>query len=174
MAGTPRIQAGEQAVGIRAVAIRNDPEGAPNDVRIVPTDSGVMYELCGLGPSCSIGEGRPSRKRHQLLRREALELALYTFKYVDDSDSVIALLPQNPQAQQAPATALFFQRSELERELDQPLERTLRRPDPPQAAEIGQLEGSIIDRLTQPRLFTYEFQAAPAGGAILVLAPLTG
>ena len=37
------------------------------------------------------GGRAPSEERFQLLRREALELALYTFKYVDGVDSVIAL-----------------------------------------------------------------------------------
>ena len=54
-----------------------------------------MYNLCGVGQKCSIAEGQPSEERARLLRREALELALYTFKYVDDVDSVITLLPVN-------------------------------------------------------------------------------
>jgi len=174
IAGAPTIQAGEEPVAIRAVAIHNDPEGEPNDVSIVPTDNGVMYQFCGLGPNCSIREGQPSQKRHQLLRREALELALYTFKYADGKNSVITLLPGNPAEPDAPPNALFFQKNQLGTERDQPLERTLQRAEAPRAAEIGPLEGSTIDRLTQSRLFTYEFQAAPAGGAILVLAPLAG
>ena len=172
IAGTPKVRAGEEEVPVRAVAIQDDPEGASEDIRIVPTDNGVMYELCGLGPRCSIAEGRPSKERHQLIRREALELALYTFKYVEGTDSVIALLPLNPQADAA--TALFFQKKEFRKELEQPLQRTLRRANPPRPAEIDPREGSIIDRLTEQRLFSYEFQPAQAGGAILVLAPVTG
>jgi len=174
IAGAPTIQAGEEPVAIRAAAIRNDPESEPNNVSIVSTDNGVMYQFCGLGPNCSIRDGQPSQKRHQLLRREALELALYTFKYDGGKDSVITFLPPNPSAPDAPSTALFFQRTQLGTELNQPLERTLQRAEAPRAAEISPLEGSTIDRLTQSRLFTYEFQAAPAGGAILVLAPLAG
>src|SRR5437763_3636187 len=41
----------------------------------------IAYNLCGLGTTnCAIGIGTPSPNRLLLLRREALELALYTFK----------------------------------------------------------------------------------------------
>ena len=43
-----------------------------------------------------------SEARHALLRREALELALYTFKYVDGVDSVSVFLPPRPDGQAAP------------------------------------------------------------------------
>jgi hypothetical protein len=167
LAGPPRVTAGEEAVAVRAVAIPGE-----DAAEVVATDESVMYELCGLGARCAIREGRPSEERHQLLRREALELALYTFKYTDGANSVIAFLPPGPDAENG--TALFFQKSDFRRELDQPLNRTLIRSNPPQAAELSSVEGSLIDRLTQARLFNYEFQPAPAGGAILVLAPLGG
>jgi hypothetical protein len=177
LAGPPEVQ----DVAVRAVAIQNDPEGASDDISIVPTENSVMFVLCGLGPRCSIREGQPSEQRHQLLRREALELALYALKY-SKASSVIALLPPRPdaapdpatgtQAQQNPSTALFFERKDFERELDVPLRRTLLSAEPPQVAEISSLEGPTIDRLTTPHLFSYEFQQAQEGSAIIILAPL--
>jgi hypothetical protein len=170
LAGPPEVQ----DVAVRAVAIQNDPEGASDDISIVPTDNSVMYVLCGLGPRCSIREGNPSEERHRLLRREALELALYTFKY-GDAGSVIALLPPRPATtpeEVDTSTALFFEKKDFKRELDRPLGRTLRRAEPPQVAEISSLEGPTIDRLTTPHLFRYEFQQAQEGSAILILAPL--
>jgi hypothetical protein len=170
LAGPPEVQ----DVAVRAVAIQNDPEGASDDISIVPTDDSVMYVLCGLGPRCSIREGTPSEERHQLLRREALELALYTFKYGDVA-SVIALLPPRPAESLDEAdtsTALFFERKDFKPELERPLHRTLRRAEPPPVAEISSLEGPTIDRLTTPHLFRYEFQQAQEGSAILILAPL--
>jgi hypothetical protein len=140
-----------------------------------------MFVLCGLGPRCSIREGQPSEERHQLLRREALELALYALKY-SEASSVIALLPPRPdaapdtatgtQAQENPSTALFFERKDFKRELEVPLRRTLLSAEPPQVAEISSLEAPTIDRLTTPHLFSYEFQQAQEGSAILILAPL--
>jgi hypothetical protein len=177
LAGPPEVQ----DVAVRAVAIQNDPEGASDDISIVPTENSVMFVLCGLGPRCSIREGEPSEERHQLLRREALELALYALKY-SKASSVIALLPPRPdaapdtgtgtQAQENPSTALFFERKDFKRELDVPLRRTLLSAEPPQVAEISSLEGPTIDRLTTPHLFSYEFQQAQEGSAILILAPL--
>src|SRR5262245_19133120 len=53
-----------------------------DDVRAVNANDAVSYVLCGVGGrSCAIAEGSPSAERQALLRREALELALYTFKY---------------------------------------------------------------------------------------------
>ena len=170
LASEPEVQAGESSVPVAAVAIRNDPEGDSDDISIVRTDNGIMYQLCGLGERCSIREGRPSADRHRLLRREALELALYSFKYIDEVDSVITLLPPRKDAQMS--TALFFQKNDLREALDRPLSQTLRLQNPPQASEIDPIEGLTIDRLTNSRLFQYEFTQAPAGGAILVLAPV--
>ncbi len=54
----------------------------------------VAYNLCGTGSNnCSIGIGTPSSDRLLLLRREALELALYTFKYDRGVNNVVAVLP---------------------------------------------------------------------------------
>lgn len=63
----------------------------------------MAYNLCGIGATnCAIGVGQPSAARLLLLKREALELALYTFKYIGDVDNVVALLP--PGYQQAVST----------------------------------------------------------------------
>jgi hypothetical protein len=172
LAGPPQVQ----EVPVRHVAIQNDPEGNTDDISIVAIDPGksVMFVLCGLGEQCSIAEGDPTEERHQLLRREALELALYTFKY-SDAKAVIALLPPRlPQAEEEnpTATALFFESRDFTEQLRQPLRRTLLSPNPPRVAEISSIEGPLIDRLTTPHLFQYEFTQAQEGSAVLILAPL--
>ena len=48
----------------------------------------VLYQLCGDGTDCSIKAGKASTERGLLLRREALELALYTFRYVGGANQV--------------------------------------------------------------------------------------
>ncbi len=181
VAGRYRLPSGTQLVGVlasrpkvrgvtvRAVAIR-PPEGTSDDIAIIPTEQSLMYVLCGLGEACAIGEGATSPELQGLLRREALELALYTFKYVDDIDSVIALLPPSPEAESG--SAAFFQKDHFEHELKVPLSRTLSRPDPPIAAQLDPADGLIVDRLTRPRLFSYQFQPAQEGSWILILAPL--
>ena len=57
----------------------------------------MLYTLNGLGPQ-RLDQGRRRRPtaRLQLVRREALELALYTFRYLPDADMVVTLLPPPP------------------------------------------------------------------------------
>ena len=99
-----RLGDGDQLVAVQAgpleiadlplsVALRSSANGG--DIQLID-GKGVMYTLNGLGPRGSITRGTPSEERHLLLRREALELALYTFRYRDDVDIVVALLPPPP------------------------------------------------------------------------------
>ena len=56
----------------------------------------IAFNLCGIGSdNCTIGVGKSSSPslRLLLLKREALELALYTFKYISNTDNVVAILP---------------------------------------------------------------------------------
>jgi hypothetical protein len=59
-------------------------------------DPGVLYRLDGLGPNGSILGGKASAERLKLVHREALELALYTFRYLPDVKQVVTLLPSPP------------------------------------------------------------------------------
>lgn len=64
---------------------------------IVPIyGTGVLYVLNGLGDNGSISREKPSAKRLALVEREALELSLYTFRYVKGVDHVVAMLPPTP------------------------------------------------------------------------------
>lgn len=178
IASQPRVDT-STSVPVQAVVIQNQsalPSADP-DVEIVPTQDTVMYTLCGLGAQCSIGQGTPSAERLSLLRREALELSLYTFKYVDGADSTIVLLPpnlgenaQDPADDQA--VALFLQKKDFSRELSRPVRDTLLLAAPPQVAELDAREALIVDRLTDPNIFQYQFEQVQTGGAILILAPV--
>jgi hypothetical protein len=175
LAGPPSVQ----NVPVQAVAIENRSAvaNAQPEIEIFETGNSVMYTLCGLGPQCSIREGEPSEERMQLLRGEALELSLYTFKYVDGADSAIVLLPPNLGDPDDPeddaAAAIFLRKQDFSRELSQPLRQTLTRESPPVVTEFDPREGLIVDRLTEQNLFQYDYQQAPTGGVIIVLAPLT-
>ena len=169
LVGPPKVQ----DVPVRAIAVKPDTstgQAEEDDVDVVDTGKAMMYILCGLGESCSIKEGKASEARHQLLRREALELSLYTFKYVHDVDSVVVFLPPRPDAQAA--SSVFLKRSDVEDELHRPLRSTLLQGNPPALGEIDTIELGNIDRLTRPRTFQYEFQQAQEGSAILVLTPV--
>ncbi len=84
--GGPQAIAGQPVV----VALRtsgSSPAALPED--------GVFYQLCGEGPNCSI-PGKASLQRGLLVRREALELALYTFHYIEGASQVIVTFPPPP------------------------------------------------------------------------------
>jgi hypothetical protein len=175
LVGPPRVSAGGDTgdLPVRAIAIRPDissGQADANDIDIVDTGSSLLFILCGLGQNCSITSGKASEDRHALLRREALELSLYTFKYLPHVDSITVFLPPRPDGQTSP-TAVFFKRSQLKEELKRPLTRTLVARTP----QIGQMKGADlanVNRLTRPNLYQYEYAQAQDGSAILVLDPV--
>lgn len=157
---------------VQAVAVRPDTTGGraeADDINTLPASSTVMYTLCGLGSSCSIPEGKASVARGQLLRREALELALYSFRYLDGVDSTLVLLP--PRADGQAATAVFLERGDVRAELDRPLAETLTAPLTPGVGEIEVDEQRVIDRTTRSRLYEYSYLQAQDGSPIMVLSP---
>jgi hypothetical protein len=165
-AAPPRVQ----DFPLSAVAIFSAPDGSTysgENIPVFSADDTIVYILCGLGPECAIEQGEPSEERQRLLRRESLELALYTFRYIDGIDNVVAFMP--PRTGYRPSYALFFQRPELDDLVDRPLQDTLPEPLPPLANEISPSEAVIIDRLTQPRFFAFQFQQLPNGTVALVL-----
>jgi hypothetical protein len=161
-------------IPVRAIAIRPDTSAGlaeEGDIQIVDAGSNLMVVLCGLGANCSIGSGQPSEERHTLLRREALELALYSLKYVDEVNSITVFLPPNPDGTTAP-TAIFLRRGDVAGELSKPLGETLGSKAPLVGAMTA-AELAAVDRTTSARLFQYEYQQAQDGSAVLVLSPIT-
>jgi hypothetical protein len=158
-----------QDVPIGAIAVRRAPPAgtAQVPVDVLDASSSVVYILCGFGQKCAIDEGVPSTERMRLLRREALELALYTFRYVDGKTTVVAFLPPRPGDD--PTYALLFRKEDLEPELARPLRETLPDAVPPPPESISGFEAEAIDRLTAPSLFRYQFQQVQDGTAVLVL-----
>ena len=184
-----RLPSGKQLVGvfagpaevqdlpIRGVLIQHDATtpAKQDEVEAIEAGNSVLYNLCGVGQKCSIAEGQASPERARLLRREALELALYTFKYVDDVDSVIALMPVNigdPATEEDDtSTALFLEKKDFGRQLRAPLQRTL---SGQAGTVIDPAEGLVVDTLTRPRHYLYDIQPTQDLGAILRLAPIRG
>jgi hypothetical protein len=146
------------------------------DIQII-NGHGVLYTLNGLGPRGSIASGKPSEERHLLLRREALELALYSFRYLDGVDMVVALLPPPPptknataaeQAQQQATQALFYRPGDLKPQLQVPLGVTIPAATPRPESFSGD-EARKIDSLTRSNLFLASVQQAQDTRAYLVL-----
>jgi hypothetical protein len=124
--------------------------------------------------------GKPSKARHALLRREALELALYSFRYLDGINEVVTLLPPavptgkaskkakakanaKPQLQ-----AVYYRPGDLKPQLESPLDQTL---DPGRLApdRLSSIEKRRIDALTMPNLFLVSYQLAQNQLPYLVL-----
>jgi hypothetical protein len=179
--GRYHLQGGQQLVGVQstplriqdvpigAIAIRRLPESGASQtpVDVFEPGNSAVYILCGFGPDCAIQEGSPSEERLRLLRREALELALYTFRYVDEKSSVVVFLP--PKLGDKATYALFFRRGDFETQLDAPLSATLSAPTPPLPEQIAPSEVATIDELTGPTFFRFQFQQLQDGTAVLVL-----
>jgi len=149
---------------------------------------GLLYTLRGGGKDGRLA-GAPSETRHALLRREALELALYSFRYLDGITEVVTLLPPafpvatasaraakgdrgasvksagrgKPQVQ-----AIYYRPGDLVPQLGSPLAQTLdggrQRP-----RALTPVEKRRIDALTMPNLFLASYQVAQNQLPYLVL-----
>lgn len=158
-------------------------------VPLNPTGT-VVYNLCGTGSgNCSIGVGTPSSARLTLLRREALELALYTFKYISGTQTVVAILPPGHTTQGCTGIctpqlhthttvkplniALAFDRSELKPWLDHPLRQTLPEEIPPTVAQMPSApEAELVSVITAHGLFSEHVEQAQDGSSVIVLTQL--
>jgi hypothetical protein len=153
----------------------------------------IAYNLCGIGgKDCAIGVGKPSTNRLLLLRREALELALYTFRYIGDTQNVVAILPPGHTEQTATLSkkppssksgtqtstkpvdiAVLFVRQELSPLLKHPLSQILPEQVPPTVAQMPKApEAGLVDQITARGLFSEQLQQAQDGSNLIVLNPL--
>jgi hypothetical protein len=133
----------------------------------------VAYSMCSLGNSqqnCGVST-ITGASPDELLHREALELALYTIKYVPGTDAVVAYLPP-PANPNAASTAVFISRKDLGPNLRLPLVRTLK----PQKILLGEgvPDSGHVAALTRARIYTVSYQTLPGEGtAALELTPQT-
>ena len=144
--------------------------GATEGGRIqIHSEKGVLYQLCGLTSTCAIDQGKPSAERGLLMRRAAFELALYTFRYLKDVKQVVVLTP--PVKGALPTHALYFQRSQVSRELSRPLTSSLAPKAPSVDNVTSAPDTPLVHEATQNQwLFTLNGQGFNNGG-LLVLKP---
>lgn len=170
------LPSGNQLVGVRGgplelarlpVTVAVEQQG---NVKILD-EKGVLYNLCGLGLNCSIKEGKPTVARSLVLRREALELALYTFRYIKNVDQVVVILP--PKKGAKPSYAMFFRRGDVDASLNRPLAATLP-GSPPVPPNVPKAQQTFIDHLTSNNLFAYQPQEGGDAHIYLVLSRPTG
>jgi hypothetical protein len=152
-----------------------------DDIRVF-NGLGVQYTLGGFGKDGTLKDSKPSKARRRLLRREALELALYSFRYLPDVEMVVTLLPPAPKVEQIKPTAkaeakaaealqqqaIFYRPGDLKDRLVVPLRHTLAEPPPPIDGLRGE-EAARVDTLTLSNLFMYERRQDQSGRGYLVL-----
>ena len=141
-------------------------DGSKQDT--IGADKAIMFILCGAGSDCTLPLEASSSAHERLVRREALELSLYTMKY-NNVDPVAVLLPPDPQGN--PGNALLFRRDELKPLLDRPLSESLPTGKAPNALGMEDLEVATVDYLTLTKRFAYDFLSAGDGTARMVLNP---
>jgi hypothetical protein len=160
-------------VPVRAIVVRPDVSKGLAEEDDIATYAGsevVSYGICGADSKeqCEIATGLSSPERFTLLRREALELSLYTLKYVDEVDSVIVFMPPSQKGESN--GSIFLRRSDVEDELERPISSVLPAKQP-RVGELTSLEEGEIIRLTEPRTYAAQVQALPDGNPVLVLTP---
>jgi len=158
-------QPGPKSDPIRTVAVARtlDPK-ARSDLRaVVDSRQTAMYILCGDAKTCAI---EPTPARIAVLRREALELALYTFKYIDEASSVATFIGLS--------RVLFVTKPEFSRQLEAPLHVTLPQANTPTLGTVSPIQSKTVNDLTAKRLFDYRVEhEASSGARVLLLAPPT-
>jgi hypothetical protein len=173
IASKTQVTSGTTNISINAIAVRQAPQSNTGIQIYGPTDTAKTenFTLCGLGSHCSIATGQATQARGRLVRREALELALYTFKFAPGVNAITAFMPPPPG--QTTSSILYLRKDDLKDQLHQPLSKTLQLPTPPLPTAGDTTEKAAIDRLTLPHMFTYELTALQTGGAALILDPVS-
>jgi hypothetical protein len=178
VAGPMEIESSQGPIRVSAILIRSGRAGVQQErIDIAFPAAGVFYQLAGTAQNRSI-PGQATLARGQLVRREALELALYTFRSMPQADYVVAFMPPPAGVSaQSPLfnRAVFLPRTAFVRELQAPLGTTL----PPgetkmTPTDLTPTQANAVEALTAGRVFHWDFQQAPDQSAWLVLSPVTG
>lgn len=164
-------------VPITLIAVQPDVstgKHSETDYRFFQPGSTVTYEMCGFASTqqnCSVSS-LTGRSPVGLFHREALELALYTLKYLPDTDAVVTYLPP-PSNPQAASRAVFLARKDVKANLRLPLTRTLKPTEVLLGA--GMPNANHVAELVTSRVYASNYQTLPSdGSAALVLTPASG
>jgi hypothetical protein len=156
-----------QGLPLEAIGVRRLNSNGQIDpyIGLFHTSRTLIYAFCGLQTSCSL-QGDSTQAQQRTLRREALELSLYSFKYLHGVDQVVSLVQS---VKDGGTDAVFLRKADLGPELQHPLRDTLPLAAPPASDQPDRREEAVIDALTLPNTFPAHFESLPDGDAILVL-----
>jgi hypothetical protein len=179
-----KLDSGDQLVAVGSGPIELG--GVPLGVAVRPKGQelellegdGVLYVLNGLGPGGTIAGGKATKPRGRLLMREAVELALYSFRYLDDVTMVAVMLPppsgggKTSTADPTQVRTVFYRPGDLLDRLQVPLAQTLP-TKVPTPRTMSEAESSQIDSLALSNLFLAKIQQLESNLSYLVLTEPT-
>jgi hypothetical protein len=134
----------------------------------VRLNTAVAYSVCGRGQNCQLTPEAVQREFGAALNG-VLELALYTFKYIDDVESLVFFMPPVPATGEEAGddglidTVVFVRKDDLEEQLGEPLSATT-------IDTSGEIGSDVLD-LIRPRLYTFSYDATSQGASLLRLTP---
>jgi len=152
------------AGNVEAIALAN----RPGSVTVYPSAGTTLYTLCGTEKNCRLST-QSAASGGDALRREALELALYTLKYSKAADVAVFFPPE--QGVSGSSSVFFFAREDLAKELKHPLGSTLPHAKPVGHGRVDPRELPTIDQLTGGRHFTFDVETIQ-NRRVLVLQPI--
>jgi hypothetical protein len=155
------LSAPNQAANFEAIALAD----RTNAVTVYPSTGTVFYTLCGTEQDCRADSQSPAGA--DALRREALELALYTLKYAKVADVAVFFPP--PQDKKN-TDVFFFPREDFTQQLARPLKLTLPHATSAIRGRVGSKELQTIDDLTGGRRFHFSVETVQ-NRRVLVLQP---
>jgi hypothetical protein len=175
VAGPMQIPSTTRPVPVSALLISSGTAGRTQErVDITFPNAGVFFQLCGRAAACQI-EGTATVRRGQLLLREVLELALYTFHYLPEADNVVAFLPPAPGVQQSDPRyqrVIYLPREALTDQLRSPLDATIPQKPSIMPEQLTTRSANAIVGALAGRLYHYDFQQAPDNSVLLELSPI--
>ena len=169
---------GLEAFGVDLSLVMRERPDEGGEIKELAGDT-VVYRMCGLAERCAM-KGKGTVRRAMFLRREALELALYSLRYLRGVDQVFVFLPtrkadagRGQPDMPIENMGLLLRRSDVESVLAAPLRVTLdARPPALQAIDRAR-ERPLLDSL---RAREFALSVVPANNddaGYLVLEKLT-
>jgi hypothetical protein len=166
------VRSGDFEIGGTPIGVAVRPKGGELEVLRGP---GLLYLLQGLSTDSKTATGKAGKTNERLMMREAVELALYSFRYLDDVTMVAVMLPPRTGAAEAAtdgqqSRTIFFRPGDLLSRLEVPLSRTFS-PTPPRPKALTEEDAAKIDSLALRNLFLASIQPLDSNLSYLVLAP---
>jgi hypothetical protein len=158
------VQSGPLQYGLEPVGVAVQPRGGQIEVLDGP---GLLY---GIDIIDEDDKSTDRRARDRMVKREALELALYSFRYLEDVTMVAVALPPAETADGTKQSrAIFYRPGDLLAELQVPLAKTLA-PTAPRPKALAKDEAARIDSLVVRNLFDSSIQSLDGRRRYFVLS----